>query len=192
MFQAIERKADFSTLWIRKALKIVYVTSDNDDLLHQNSILRLCDSFTLFRFTASEMSLKKSLPKLIFLKSNNIIKTVLWLVKENPGFTNKTICISSPTHNNKLKKLLSQPEIKKSLSGNIIISDETPISTVIDVWISTTYSSLSELIQITNFMPDTSQVITFLNNSNEPDLEELKTYLKDHPDVKFPNLSTNN
>ena len=166
-------------------MRIVYVTSDSDDILHQNTILRLCENYVLFKFTADDFLTKKKSPKLYFVNSKNAIKTLLWIIRDNPGFDNKNICVYTKLHRMKLAKLIKVQRIQEKISGNLIICTELVQESVADVWINVEYTGLDEFKQILQFMSPDSQVITIISKVDKEDIDELQDFIQSFSDTKI-------
>lgn len=89
--------------WDRRSLKIVFVTSNNDEVLHQTSILKLCEAPLIYKFSVQELELKKKLPRIDFIRSRNNFKTLVWLLFDNPVYAGKNIYVYTQKFKTKLE-----------------------------------------------------------------------------------------
>ena len=87
----------------------------------------------MYRFNINELEVKKNIARLSFIRSKNSFKTILWIIKENPGFLNKNICIFTLKLKPKLEKMLKIQKIKEKIQGNIVICSEIVENTVFDI-----------------------------------------------------------
>jgi hypothetical protein len=148
--------------------------------------LRLCEDYLIYKFTSEELEAKQEIPCLKFFKCKNIVKSLLYILRGNPAFQCKNICIFADFYKKKLEKMLNSKKIKEELTGNIIISSEKVQSYQFDIYINAECPQFQNFKSQLNNLPAESQIITLLPQSSNSEVLEIQSYLESYPQVNFP------
>ena len=144
------------------------------------TLLRITESPIIYKFNSEDLQFSKNIAKLVFIRSKNNPKTLLWVLLDNETLTNKNIQIFTQKHKAKIEKLLTVPSLQARIYGNVSICSEFIVNTEIHIWINAEYFGLESLKQVIEFMPESSKILTILSKNDEiSDLQEFCSHLKD-------------
>lgn len=191
LIQTIEKIDDFPIVWRRKYIEIVYITSHSEEILNQLIVSRLSEDYLTFKFDSSELSVKKNIPILRFLRCKNRVKSLKWVLSDNVGLTGRDVYIFTKNLLPKVKKIVKNLEIREKCLGKIWICEERVLANEIQVWINVEYPGLADFQQQLNSLPPNTTIITLISNEDPKDLMILQYFLRNLTSVSFPQLNIN-
>jgi hypothetical protein len=190
VFKRIEKVEDFSAVWNRKRLDVVFVSDQEEEVLTQVTVLRLVQSPGVFKFEDFVMDVKNEIPSLLFFRCRNRIRTLKWVLKENPGIEGKSVFVFTKNFMSKVRKALKSSEFQERINKNLFFAGV--ISQDIDYLINVEYPGLVDFQNQLNSLSKDSTILTLISDENQKDLTILKYFLKNFTEVNFPSLDLKN
>lgn len=160
IYSILEKNDNFSAIWRRKNIKIVYITDESEDITTKISVLRLLEDPITYTFTEKDMEFNKPTRKIDTLKCKNIFKTLAWVLSENPGFIGKVVRVSTNNSSEKVAKIIKSLKIQGKIQTDIEIATEMIDSSNIDVWVTLEPQSTESFQGLLSFLPLSCRIIS--------------------------------